>query len=157
MLKLCLSHTTFPSSFVISSCHHWGKKRGGKGGTYVYISFSKSFNHFIDHRNRRAQRDKCHLTFTFKVTSCVSTFLPTVPSFTNSSVFSSCTRTSSPYHRLVNSPFLPLQTVLFPLLPPFVLPLALTPYFCRIWLFLPKVTHTRGNKSNILYSGEFNT
>lgn len=61
-----------------------GKKSGGgRGGTYVYISSSKSFNHFIDRRNRRAQRDKCHLTFIFKVTSCVSTFLHTVPSFTN--------------------------------------------------------------------------
>ena len=37
-----------------------------------------------------------------------------------------------------------------------ILILLCKPYYYRMWLFLHKVTHTIGNKSNVLYSGEFN-
>lgn len=104
MLELCFGwwsyhamYPMFPSSLLISSYHHWKK---GSGGTYIYIFFP---THSINCSNRRAQRDKCHLTFTFSVISWINIFLPTALSLTDSSNFFYLVYTNikDPYHWLI--------------------------------------------------------
>lgn len=53
----------------------------------AHVSIYLFLHHCINCGNRRVQREKCHLTFTFKVVSQSQYFLHAFPSFNNSSNF----------------------------------------------------------------------